>query len=258
MRQQIEMKALMSALNAGVPAPQLFDVTIPKEIWESAATGTGYYNGYKCLLSEVNVQLFLTGEQFYVVKSRDMFDRQAWLFRCAAGSGVAFERYRSGAGGMVVSNCDGIASHIFGGKAFDALSHSYLNALGEFQRTDTDVRVSAAHRYAAHQIVKTLREGKDDKVLWPSNQALRRLMSLCLAVRNAQWLPAAAVVNDYYAAMRCDQNTESDWELVMEYLDVAPSQYPAVRKVLELVRPEINHDEYHYEDVVYLQALACA
>ena len=258
MKQTIAMKGLMSSLSVGVAMPQLFDIIIPKEIWESAATGTGYYNGYKVLLQEANIQHHLADEQFYVLKTRDTFDRQAWLFRCAAGSGVAFERYRGGESGLIVSNCDGIASHIFGGKAFDALSHSYLNALGEYQRTDTDVRISAAHRYAAQQIIKTLREGKDDKVLWPSNQALRRLMSLCLSVRNAQWLPAAAVVNDYYAAMRCDHETESDWELVMEYLDIAPSQYPAVRKVLELVRPEINHDEYHYEDVVYLQALACA
>lgn len=255
---QISLQTLKSNLAVGVAMPPLFDIVIPKQCWDDAANGTGYYNHYKGLLQEASLQHHLSGDLFYVLRTRDHFDRQAWLFRCAAGSGIAFERYRGGDGGMVVSNCDGIASHIFGGRVFDALSHNYLNALAEYQRTDTDVRISASHRYAAQQLIKTLREGRDDNVLWPSNQALRRLMSLCLSVRNAQWLPAAAVVNDYYAAMRCDDNTESDWELVMEYLEIAPSQYPAARKVLELILPEVNPYEYRYEDTVYLQAVACA
>ena len=184
MKQTITMKGLMSSLSVGVAMPQLFDIIIPKEIWESAATGTGYYNGYKVLLQEANIQHHLADEQFYVLKTRDTFDRQAWLFRCAAGSGVVFERYRGGESDLIVSNCDGIASHIFGGKAFDALSHSYLNALGEFQRTDTDVRISAAHRYAAQQIIKTLREGK---LKVPQGQGSEALFRRPIEDGNGHW-----------------------------------------------------------------------
>ena len=226
MKPVVNLEALINDIQQTIKAPRpihlhdltVRDVELPSQLMVAASNEAGYYKRFRDVMAGAEAHLGLRSDREYLFRTVDHHGRQVLIGNACFGGFMVYPKLRSETGGLAAS-ASGIPSTIFGNVGVGPYSSAYVQMVVKYHNTLTDVNVTGPDFYhAASQVIEALRDGKNDRVFWPSSQAYRRLMNLAVAVRDNDYLPAVAVINELFAAGLTDVMDRGSWNTVVEYL----------------------------------------
>ncbi len=226
MKPVVALEALIADIQQAIKAPRpvhlhdltVRDVELPSQLLIAGSNDAGYYKRFRDVMEGAETHLGLRSDREYLFRTTDHHGRQVLIGNACFGGFMVYPKLRSESGGLAAC-ASGIPSTIFGNVGVSSYSGAYLQMVVKYHNTLTDVNVTGPDFYhAASQVIETLRDGKDDRVFWASCQAYRRLMNIAVSVRDNDYLPAVAVINEMFAAGLTDVQDRGGWNTVVDYL----------------------------------------
>ena len=231
MKPVVSLETLIAEINEAIKSPvqvQLHDLTVrevelPTQLLIAGSNDAGYYKRFREVMDGAEQFLNLRADREYLFRTIDHHNRPVLIGNACFGGFMVYPKLRSEAGALAAS-ASGIAATIFSNVSVSPFSGTYLRMVTKYHGVLTDVNVTGREFYhAASQVIEALRDGKNDGVFWASSQAYRRLMNLAVSVRDNDYLPAVAVVNELFASHLTDVLDRGSWNTVAAYLGTPTS-----------------------------------